>query len=283
MTTTRTTGTPTWLEYGAAGLQESIDFYAQVFGWTFEDMGPDMAGYRMASAAGHRQAGFMDTAAMTCPDGGVIDPSWDVYLAVDDLDERLERARTGGARIVIEPTDIPGQGRFAGIIDPAGAYVGLWQDQGFAGYTFSARPGTPVWFELMSMDYGVSTAFYAEVFDFEVTPMEDEGEEDRGMADGGMTDGGMEGGPDADMRYATNAPQERASAGICEAGAWFPDGTASFWRVYFAVEDADATITRITDLGGKLLDGPMDSPFGRVATVADPAGATFQINQPPRG
>ncbi len=33
--------------------------------------------------------------------------------------------------------------------------------------------------------------------------------------------------------------------------------------------------------GGQVLDGPADSPFGRFATVADPQGAQFQINQDP--
>ena len=47
-----------------------------------------------------------------------------------------------------------------------------------------------------------------------------------------------------------------------------------------ARESADATVAAIEKAGGKLLDGPIDSPFGRVATVADPKGASFQINQP---
>ena len=37
----------------------------------------------------------------------------------------------------------------------------------------------------------------------------------------------------------------------------------------------------IREHGGTVLDGPQDSPFGRVTTVLDPAGATFQINEPP--
>ncbi|GAB2478006.1 hypothetical protein GCM10027030_10340 [Luteococcus sediminum] len=57
----------------------------------------------------------------------------------------------------------------------------------------------------------------------------------------------------------------------------------SYWRMYLCVEDADATIEKVKELGGSLLDGPMDSLFGRVATVADPQGAQFQINQPLQG
>lgn len=59
-----------------------------------------------------------------------------------------------------------------------------------------------------------------------------------------------------------------------------PESEGSFWRVYFGVENTDHAVPRIQELGGKLLDGPVDSPFGRIATIADPQGATFQIVAP---
>ena len=52
----------------------------------------------------------------------------------------------------------------------------------------------------------------------------------------------------------------------------------SFWRIYFCVEDCDATVDRVKELGGALLDGPIDAPFGRIATLADPTGASFQVS-----
>ena len=55
----------------------------------------------------------------------------------------------------------------------------------------------------------------------------------------------------------------------------------SFWRDYINVEDTDATATRVAELGGKVLAGPEDSPYGRIATVTDPEGATFQLQQNP--
>lgn len=57
----------------------------------------------------------------------------------------------------------------------------------------------------------------------------------------------------------------------------------SFWRVYFAVDDTDATVAKIQSLGGALLDGPIDSRFGRVATVTDSLGGAFQIIRAPQG
>lgn len=42
-----------------------------------------------------------------------------------------------------------------------------------------------------------------------------------------------------------------------------------------------ARVAAVEGDGGKVLDGPVDSPFGRVTTIADPVGATLQLVEPP--
>ena len=51
------------------------------------------------------------------------------------------------------------------------------------------------------------------------------------------------------------------------------------WSVYFAVADADATLAKIVALGGSVVVPAEDTPYGRLATVADPTGAMFKIVQ----
>ncbi len=51
----------------------------------------------------------------------------------------------------------------------------------------------------------------------------------------------------------------------------------SMWTVYFAVDDADATVAEVTELGGSVLRPPMDIEPGRFAVVADPYGAAFNV------
>lgn len=64
-------------------------------------------------------------------------------------------------------------------------------------------------------------------------------------------------------------------------GSWtFPRCREQFpsrWSVYFAADDADATAAQAVALGGSVVAAPQDSPFGRLATLADPTGATFKI------
>ena len=58
-----------------------------------------------------------------------------------------------------------------------------------------------------------------------------------------------------------------------------PDAPSS-WLVYFAVDDADATVAKLTQLGGGVHHPASDIPgVGRFAVVHDPQGAVFAILQ----
>ncbi|WP_353898318.1 VOC family protein [Micromonospora harpali] len=52
------------------------------------------------------------------------------------------------------------------------------------------------------------------------------------------------------------------------------------WMVYFAVADPDDVAGRVQGLGGRLLVPPRDVATGRVAALADPAGAVFTVIRP---
>jgi hypothetical protein len=51
-------------------------------------------------------------------------------------------------------------------------------------------------------------------------------------------------------------------------------GTPAHWSVTFAVDDADTTAAKATELGGKVIVPPFDAPWVRMTVIADPQGAT---------
>lgn len=258
-------GAPVWVELTTNDAAAAQTFYRELFGWTFSEPHPELGGYIDIEADGSSLGGLMSSAEMECPEGGEIPNSWDVYLAVSNADAAAEQAQRAGARVLVGPHDAGDSGRFAMLMDPAGAPVGIWQAAGFSGVRITGAPGTPVWFETMSMDFDAALPFYRDVLLWDIAWM------------------GPEGGSD-EFRYATHGRGESAAAGLCDATAFFPAGTPSFWRVYFAVQDTDATLRRVEELGGTLIsEAVSDSPFGRFAAVADPTGATFLINQEPAG
>jgi predicted enzyme related to lactoylglutathione lyase len=53
-----------------------------------------------------------------------------------------------------------------------------------------------------------------------------------------------------------------------------PD-TPAHWSVTFAVDDADATAAKATELGGQVIAPPFDAPWVRMTVLGDPQGAIF--------
>lgn len=254
-------GQPVWVDFGSTDFQASRTFYEQLFGWTFTDAGPEMGHYHLIHAGTDLVGGAMDVAGLTCPDGDPLPSEWGVYLGSEDADATVARAAEAGAQVVVPPMDAGAAGRHAVLLDPTRAVIGVWQAGEITSFDFSGRPGTPAWFELMSQDFDASVDFYTRVFGLDAHPMSTPMEEDP-------------------TRYVTHGPEADAPYGICDARGWIPAEMGSFWRVYFIVEDCGTALDRIRELGGSLQAGPDDSPFGRIATVADPAGASFQIVSP---
>ncbi|MBY6154156.1 VOC family protein [Vannielia litorea] len=58
-------------------------------------------------------------------------------------------------------------------------------------------------------------------------------------------------------------------------------GVPPHWFTYLAVDDVDASVAAIGDLGGEVVRPPFDVPeAGRIAIVKDPSGATVGLMTP---
>ncbi|MFC0249484.1 VOC family protein [Citricoccus parietis] len=285
-----TAGSPVWVDLGVPDLDAVQGFYQSLFGWEFEDMGPDFANYHMITRHGASVGG-----AMSQMESDADQPAaWTVYLKSDDIEKSLTDTAAAGGSVIVPAMPMPGLGSMGVVITPGGEGMGIWQADGFEGFVLDGTVGAPVWFEVMSFDYDADAEYYRTVWGWEPTLLGDDGQEagaDTGAGASEQSDeagetvatddagDGTEGGC-----YANNHPGEAATAGLCDAPRdWFPEGTDSFWRPYFIVENADAAVDLVRAQGGAVLDGPMDTPFGRLATVADPAWATFQISELPAG
>jgi predicted enzyme related to lactoylglutathione lyase len=109
-----------YVEFPVADVGAAKRFYGEVFGWSFEDYGPDYASFHDGRLAG----GFRQVEAgeEVRPGGPLV-----VLYAADlaDLEARVKRA--GGA--VVRPVfDFPGGRRFH-FSDPAGHELAVWSDR----------------------------------------------------------------------------------------------------------------------------------------------------------
>jgi predicted enzyme related to lactoylglutathione lyase len=108
--------------------------------------------------------------------------------------------------------------------------------------------GRPVaYFEIISNDAPRVRQFYAELFDWTVTP-------DESMGGYALVDTG-----DNPMAGGIGPSQAPGDTGV---------------KIYVRVDDLDGYLKRAEGLGGSTLVPPMDLPgdFGRIAVFADPDG-----------
>ncbi len=114
-----------WHELYTPNTDQSIEFYTKCLGFGTEDMdlGP-MGKYRMLTRNGKPICGVMGTDHLEMKD---VPPHWAVYLEVDDVDARLASCEKSGAKIVVQPMDVPTVGRMALIQDPQGAHIWLFK------------------------------------------------------------------------------------------------------------------------------------------------------------
>ncbi len=97
-------------------------FYGKLFDWKLEDMsGGDGTPYTIIRVGDGTGGGIMQN-----PIPGV--PSmWVPYVLVDDLKAATDKAKSLGAKLMKEETEVSGMGSFTIITDPAGGMLGLWK------------------------------------------------------------------------------------------------------------------------------------------------------------
>jgi predicted enzyme related to lactoylglutathione lyase len=243
-------GAPVWIELSTSDPQRAKDFYPQLFGWTFEDLGEDFGNYVGFDKDGVAVAGMMKNPQPGAPD------SWTTYLASDDAKATAGAVVAGGGKVLLEPIDVMSLGTMAVVSDPSGAVVGIWQPGAHKGFGVVGEAGAPVWHELHSRDYVVAVPFYEEVFGWQTSTMSDTDE----------------------FRYTVMVTDGQQYAGLMDSASFLPPGVPSNWQIYFGAEDVDATLARAVELGGTVTQPAEDTPYGRLAQVADPTGALFKLS-----
>ncbi|MBO0844407.1 MAG: VOC family protein [Nocardioides sp.] len=244
-------GTPSWVELVTPDQKGAQEFYTGLFGWGYDDndMG-DMGHYFIATLDGGEIGGVSGQQP-----GMEGHPAyWGVYLAVDDVDAASAKVEPAGGKVEAGPLDVNENGRMAAIQDPTGARVGLWQAGTTIGTQRANQPGTPTWNEVVTADIPGAVAFYGAVLGM--------GSEEMDMGEAGT------------YTVLTNAEGRQIG------GAMNPpmEGVPPHWNIYFNVEDVDASLAKVEELGGKTVAPAFDVPgVGRMAMAADPQGASFWV------
>lgn len=237
------TGTPCRAELSAPDVAGAQGFYGAVFGWEFAG---DPAGGTVVAAADGRAVAVIVRCAADGPTRG----GWTVYFACGDIEAAAERVRALGGRVLVGPRDASPTSRRLLATDRGGGVFGLWQDAGARAFEPSTRPGAVCWREVTAPDVGGARAFYGALLGLEVRTFLGVGESYELLG--------------------------RGDTPICQ----LTPGEVAGWTHHFAVADVDDAVRRVESAGGTIVDR-RDTPYARLAIVADPWGSSFAVVQGP--
>ena len=105
-----------YIEFPLTDTDGTKSFYSSVFGWQFQDWGPDYLSFSGAEVDG----GFSRELKPSVSGAGPL-----VVLFADDLDAKLVAVRSAGREISRDIFEFPGGRRFH-FVDPNGNEVAVW-------------------------------------------------------------------------------------------------------------------------------------------------------------
>lgn len=241
-------GTFCWVDLSTSDSEGAKAFYGGLFGWEFEDSElPGGGVYTMCQVEGD------PVAAMVQQDEWP--GHWNNYVTVASANETAVKAKRLGATVFEEPFDVMESGRMAVLADPVGAVLCVWEPQAHIGAGRVNDVGCMAWNELQTRDPETAATFYQELFGWRTEPIEQDG---------------------ATVYVTIKNSAEWMNGGIMpttEVHGYTPP----FWMTYFTVSSCDTAVTRVKELGGEVLAGPMSPGAGRIAVLSDPQGAVFTV------
>ncbi len=111
-----------WNELVTQDAEKAKAFYGDTLGWSFEGMQMDGGPMYWVCKIGDQPVGGILT--MEGAEFEAMPEHWFAYLAVDDIDARIEKAVAAGANLARPVFDVPGIGRIAIVQTPGGAMIG---------------------------------------------------------------------------------------------------------------------------------------------------------------
>jgi predicted enzyme related to lactoylglutathione lyase len=196
----------------------------------------------------------------TGPIGGVANLEdgngrWLAYVGVEDVHATVAQAKSMGAKVLKDVTDMPGTGTYAVLTDPQGGEFAVFKSANPGGNGGAPGVGEFSWHELATSDPDAAVSFYSKLFGWGIGPKHDMGPEFGTyhlMLHGGEQFAGIFKGP--------NVP--------------------TAWTCYVRVDDAGKAATAAKNAGGRVINGPMEVPGGDwIAQVLDPAGVLFAVHE----
>lgn len=110
-----------WTELWTHDVEASSSFYTEVVGWERNDREHPDGEYPLFHTGGEPRAGLVQI------ESSEIETGWAPYIAVEDLEDTMARARGLGGTVILEPTPEIYDGLVAILRDPTGVGFLIYQ------------------------------------------------------------------------------------------------------------------------------------------------------------
>jgi predicted enzyme related to lactoylglutathione lyase len=111
------------VELNTTDINKAKTFYKSLFAWKLEDVPMGNNSYTMINVEKGTGGGMMKHPVPGAPS------SWLAYVEVDDINAATQKAKSLGATVMKDVTEVMDAGWFSVIIDPTGAALGLWKSK----------------------------------------------------------------------------------------------------------------------------------------------------------
>ena len=111
------------VELNTTDVDRAKAFYGGLFDWTLEDVPMGDGAYTMIKVGKGTGGGMMKHPVPGAPS------AWLPYVEVADIAAATAKAKSLGATIMKDVTEVMGMGSLSILIDPTGAVLGLWQQK----------------------------------------------------------------------------------------------------------------------------------------------------------
>ena len=109
------------VELNTTDVSKAKSFYGSLFNWNLEDVPMPGGSYTMIKVGEGTGGGIMKHPVPGAPS------AWLAYVLVDDVAVATKKAKSLGATVMKDVTEIPTVGSFSVLLDPTGAAIALWQ------------------------------------------------------------------------------------------------------------------------------------------------------------
>ena len=120
-------GSMGWFDLTVDNAESVRDFYESVVGWTSTELSMgDYSDYVMSTPEeGSPVAGVCHARGGNAG----LPAKWLMYVHIANISDSIEACEKGGGKLISKVRNMPGQGKFCVIQDPAGAVLALFEQE----------------------------------------------------------------------------------------------------------------------------------------------------------